>query len=135
MVHTCQIQVRFKDIDQMGHVNNSVYFTYAEQARMYFFDQTMPYLNWREKAFIVAKMEANYHLPVLLHDKVEIKTTLEPLGNKSVTLNHELMVLGSVRCTLKSILVAFDYKQNKSISLSQDWKASLMPYVKQDHKP
>lgn len=38
------LQIRFRDLDPLAHVNNSVYFIYLEEARSYYFDQLTPWL-------------------------------------------------------------------------------------------
>ncbi len=39
------VQIRFRDLDPLAHVNNTVYFTYFEEARSYYFDQLDTWLN------------------------------------------------------------------------------------------
>jgi acyl-CoA thioester hydrolase len=36
-VFTCVMPIRWGDMDAMGHVNNTVYFRYMEQARLEWF--------------------------------------------------------------------------------------------------
>jgi acyl-CoA thioester hydrolase len=38
------LQIRFRDLDPLAHVNNSVYFIYFEEARSHYFDQLTPWL-------------------------------------------------------------------------------------------
>ena len=38
------LQIRFRDLDPLAHVNNSVYFIYFEEARSHYFDQLKPWL-------------------------------------------------------------------------------------------
>lgn len=45
MIKPVEIQVRFADLDVMGHVNNSVYLSYFEMARVHYFGELLGY-NW-----------------------------------------------------------------------------------------
>jgi acyl-CoA thioester hydrolase len=38
------LQIRFRDLDPLAHVNNSVYFIYFEEARSHYFSQLTPWL-------------------------------------------------------------------------------------------
>src|SRR6266699_3899300 len=38
------VQIRFRDLDPLAHVNNTVYFTYFEEARSYYFNQLHSWL-------------------------------------------------------------------------------------------
>ncbi len=52
-----QIQIRFKDIDKLGHVNNSNHITYFEIARLdYFHELTQDELkiDWKNQGIILA---------------------------------------------------------------------------------
>jgi acyl-CoA thioester hydrolase len=72
----------------MGHVNNATYFTYAEQARIYFFHQLVgDEWNWNKQGILVARNEMDYLLPIHFNDKVDIYVYCKHIGNKSYTLS------------------------------------------------
>jgi acyl-CoA thioester hydrolase len=65
------IQVRFRDLDALGHVNNAVYLTYLEVARAAYFSRLEP--DWVGKGhFILARAEVDFLRPILLEDPVEV---------------------------------------------------------------
>jgi YbgC/YbaW family acyl-CoA thioester hydrolase len=67
------VEIRFADIDAMGHVNNAVYFSYFEQARMaYFKDRVARIWDWNEDGVIVARNEIDYIYPVFLNDRMKL---------------------------------------------------------------
>jgi YbgC/YbaW family acyl-CoA thioester hydrolase len=82
--HKSTIQIRFKDIDHMGHVNNANHITYFELARIHYFrDVINEVVNWNEQGVILAKTEINYHRPILLSDNVFVYSRVSKMGNKS----------------------------------------------------
>jgi acyl-CoA thioester hydrolase len=126
MITPAKIQVRYADLDTMGHVNNSVYLTYFEYARVHYFNELLG-LNWDWKKFgvLVAKNEISYLKAIHLNEVPEVEILLESIGTKSFTLAYEIRVDGDLRTTGKSILVCFDARQNCSIEVNEDWKIAL----------
>lgn len=131
-MHTTSIQVRFSDCDSFKHVNNAVYLTYAEQARIHFFDDVLgKAIDWKAKGLILAKAEVNYILPILLHDKIEIDTKCVKVGSKSVRLHYSIWKLDKgariEMCNGETVLVGFDYIANRSMVIEDNWKNLLLP--------
>ena len=126
MITPAKIQVRFADLDTMGHVNNSVYLSYFEYARVHYFNELLG-LNWDWSRFgvLVAKNEISYLKPVLLNDVPHVEVLLESIGSKSITLAYEITVNGALTTTGKSVLVCFDSSAQTSIPVSEDWNRVL----------
>lgn len=126
MIEPAKIQVRYADLDTMGHVNNSVYFTYFEYTRVYYFNQLLSEeWKWDTDGVLVASNEISYLKPVLLNEIPEIELFLVKIGTKSFTLAYELRVNGELRTIGKSTLVGFNSKTNKSIAINNTWKNAL----------
>ena len=126
------IQIRFSDIDVMGHVNNAVYLSYFELARMHFFKELIgEKWDWNKLGILLARNEVNYRLPILLNDDdVHIKTWCTSIGNSSMTVEYEVFksVKGEqvVVTTGASVLVCFDYISQSKIPVPEIWKAKLI---------
>lgn len=133
--HTSYIQVRFADIDKLGHVNNATYLTYFEIARMQFFEdefKNITDLDWKNKGLILAKTEVEFLVPVLLEDKVEIETYCTKIGNKSFELAYRVFKINGPRILAakgSSVLVAFNYVDQKSIPVEDNWKKELSRFL------
>lgn len=134
--HTSQIQVRFADIDKLGHVNNAKYLSYFEIARMQFFEdefKNVKDLDWKTKGLILAKTEVEFIVPILLEDKVEIETFCTKIGNKSFDLAYRVFRINNQERMLaakgSSVLVAFNYVEQKSIPVEESWKKELSRFL------
>lgn len=113
-----KIQVRFADCDMMGHVNNAVYLSYFEQARMHYFGQMVgAEWDWNKDGIILAKNVVEYVYPVFLHDKPEIIIYLKEIGDKSFTLSYKVLVNEKLCTKGESTLVCFDFVKNTSVSI------------------
>ena len=67
--HQTPIQIRFNDVDIMGHVNNSVYQNYFDYARLQYFEQVFGYrMDWYDKALVLVKIEIEYLKPVEMYE-------------------------------------------------------------------
>jgi len=85
--HTTSIEIRFRDLDPLQHVNNAVFNTYFEEARIRFI-QTIPELNSSMKSgysFVLAQLELKYIKPVLYNEEIVVGSSLKEIGNSSVT--------------------------------------------------
>lgn len=118
MIKPAKIQVRFRDCDMMGHVNNAVYLSYFEQARMHYFEKLIG-ADWdyKKDGILLVKNEVEYLKPVLLHDIPEIIVYLVEIGEKSFTLGYEVRVDDEMRSKGISKLVCFDFESQKSVAV------------------
>lgn len=116
-----KIQVRFADCDVMGHVNNAVYLSYFEMARMHYFHYMVgDNWDWKENGIILVKNEVTYLKPVLLHDKPEIRVFAGNMGKTSFEMSYELFVNEELYSTGYSKLVCFDFKAQHSVPVYQE---------------
>lgn len=128
-----QQEIRFGDIDVMGHVNNAVYLSYFEQARMSWFKQLIDGVwDWEKDGIVLARNEVDYLMPVLLSDALEIHTSCESIGNSSLTLVYEVFRKAQGQdkwlcCSRgKSVLVCFDYHKREKRGVPESWREKLM---------
>jgi len=85
------IPIRWGDMDAMGHVNNTVYFRYMEQARISWFEDLIPdEAAWRSVAIVIANASCNYKRPVTYPGTVEVKLLVGQPGGSSVPTFYEL---------------------------------------------
>lgn len=132
MITPATIQVRFSDCDMMGHVNNAMYLSYFEMARIHYFGVLFGKdRDWKKNGVLLRKNEVEYLKPVLLHEHPEICVYTEHIGTKSFTVSYELKVNGEIRTTGKSVLVCFDSTINSTILLADEMKAALETLRKQ----
>jgi acyl-CoA thioester hydrolase len=131
--HKSIIQVRFKDIDIMGHVNNANHFTYFELARMQYFNEVVSEsINWEEEGIILAHMEIDYKKPILLHDHVLVYARVSKLGTKSFDFEYCIVVENDnaidIVATGKSVQVCFNYLSNQTVLVPELWRAKVEAY-------
>ena len=127
-----KIQVRFADLDLMGHVNNSVYLSYFEMARVHFFAKILgPGWDWNTQGIILVRNEIDYLKPIFLHDKPLVYISVDEIGNKSFILSYKIKVEEKLVTTGKSVMVAYDSVISKSVLIPQKMREALLKI----HKP
>jgi acyl-CoA thioester hydrolase len=125
------IAIRFSDIDAVSHVNNAIYLTYFEEARLKYWREI---INWdlTKNGIIVGRSEVNYLKPIVLKDEVSCYVRVTRIGNSSFDVMHVLVKAtphGEEICTTgKTVCVSYDYSANKSVSIPQPERLRMIAY-------
>ena len=124
-----RIEVRFRDCDTMGHVNNAVFFTYFEQARIVMADTLGLRRSLEDTGLglILAHASCDYKAQVLFGDVIDIGVAVTAIGRSSFTGEYEIRRVkdDSVVATGKSVQVIFDYAAGKTISIPDVFREKL----------
>jgi acyl-CoA thioester hydrolase len=131
--HSAPIQIRFKDIDALGHVNNANFLSYLESARIAYFKESIKEnINWSKKGIILANVNINYKIPVLLNDELLVKTRCSRIGTKSFDLSYSIVKIENGKeievADATTIMVCYDYETGQSIEMLPVWKAQLKKF-------
>jgi acyl-CoA thioester hydrolase len=110
-------RVRFRDCDAMGHVNNAVYSTYLEEARI----GVLGGLG----GFILARVEIDFRAELRAGEHVEVRSRCSRVGTKSFDLEHVIEADGRVVAEAKSVLVSYDYGRGESVPIPHELRARL----------
>jgi len=124
------IHIRFNDIDVIGHVNNAIYLSYFEEARKDFFNELIDMKwDWSTEGTLLARNELDYKVPIHLEDEARIEIWVSRIGNKSLDISYRIVKNDNgnwVECTVgKSVVVCFNYKENKTIEIPEKWRVAL----------
>ena len=131
---TEHIQIRFRDTDVVGHVNNAVYVTYFEMARIVLFKEIF---NWNSNRdylntapVIVAMNSCNYKIPLFIGAKIKAECCVSKIGRKSFTIFTEIIDEnnGAIYADGETVIVFYDYNIEKSIDIPQKYKLVLQKF-------
>ena len=126
MVHEKRIEIRWRDLDALRHVNNAVYATYLEECR----DE------WATRAlagtgdlwdYVLARVSIDFRQELTQEDDaVIVSVRLERVGTSSLTLREEIRKLdGTLSAEAESVLVARDSDTGRSRALTDEERAAL----------
>lgn len=132
MKHRTAIQIRFKDVDALGHVNNANHVTYFEYARIRFFDDLIGGdIDWETEGMILAHQQVHYKKPIYLKDEISVLTWFMKSGTTSFELGYEIVRTekdGSetLCATGSSVQVCFNYKTQKPVPIPEKWRTKMI---------
>jgi acyl-CoA thioester hydrolase len=126
-----EIQVRWRDMDALGHVNNVQYYEYFEMARITYLERLgvwHPGGKWIDVGVILASNSCRYKAPVTYPDTVLVGTRVSTLGIDRVAMEN-LMVsrtLGVVAAEGKAVVVSYDYRRKRKRPWSEEQRAAFI---------
>lgn len=121
------IEICFRDIDALGHVNNARYLGFMEDIRIQYLYQMFPDLgfqkNFKKFPFVLGDVYCRFISPVFLGEHIRIATAVTSIGTKSFIMEYEIQELKSQRlvATGKTTMVMFDIKTQSSYPVPQDF--------------
>ena len=126
------IPVRYGDLDPQGHMNNSRFFTFIEQARMLYV-KTLGLWDgedFLDLGLIVADAHIAYLAPVKLEQTIRVSARVSRLGNKSIVFEYEMadFQTGQVCARGDTVMVTFDYRAGKAIPVPANWREAIAAY-------
>lgn len=125
MIHSIDIQLRFNDTDAFGHLNNAVFATFTESARMAFLAEVAGF----EDNLILANLNIDYLAQVKFTDTLRVTTGVQKLGNTSITLKQDILANDKTAAQVSSVVVIFDYATQSPTRITDMARAKLEPYV------
>lgn len=122
-----QVSVRFSETDALGHVNNTSYFIYLEEARIKFFETVRAGLGEVDWSCILASIKCDFINQAYFNQLLTVKTFVTRIGTKSFDLKQDIICSQTNQLIgrSQSVLVNFDFKKQKSIVLSNSLKEEL----------
>ena len=113
--------VRVRDVDAMGHVNNAVFLTYIEDARIAFLRR----IGAEVPEMILARAEIDFRAPLSEGDELEIGVRSLRVGTKSFELEYELRVGDKLAAEAKTVIVSYDYAAGQPVAVPDHWREKL----------
>jgi acyl-CoA thioester hydrolase len=113
-------------MDAMGHVNNTVYFRYMEQARIGWFDALVPGDEaWQSTGIVIVNASCNFKRPINYPGTVEVRVFAGPPGGSSVPTFYDLLVNEEPYADGAAVVVFIDMRTQKPIRIPTDIRERL----------
>lgn len=126
--HLTPIEVRFRDLDVFGHVNNGVIFTYIETARIrYLIDVGVrsPQAGWNDLAFILTHINCDFRKPIFYGQRVEVGSRIVEIKRSSLRLAHQVEADGELAAEGDGVMVHFDYAVQSSTPIPPEMRVKI----------
>ncbi len=126
LVHVERIAIRWGDMDAMGHVNNTVYFRFMEQARIGWFEALVPRGEaWKATGIVIANASCNFKRAMNYPGTVDVKVYTAPPGGSSVATFYELVSGGELYADGAATVVFVDMERQKPVRIPESIRARL----------
>ena len=123
---SCPVELRYGDVDAMNHVNNSVFVTLLETARVRLWQQRFGFSgSARDIPMIVARVAVDYRSPVGLEEPVEIGVGVREIGRTSFTLAYRIEASGRLAAEAETVQVLYDYGQGQPVPIAGEVRRTL----------
>ncbi|MCL6571995.1 MAG: acyl-CoA thioesterase [Bacillus sp. (in: Bacteria)] len=130
-MHEIQVTVRFGETDALGHINNTSYFIYLEEARIRFIERLgykMDSENWN---FILASTKCDFFSQGYFDQRLAIHSYVSKIGTKSFQLEHDIICTQTMELIAKgnAIMVYFDFEKQRSEHIPLLLREGLKDYL------
>jgi acyl-CoA thioester hydrolase len=122
------IQIRFRDTDAMGHVNNAVYLTYLEVARTAYWHQVFAVANYNAVDFILARAAIDFVRPLHIADQATVWIRVNEIGEKSFGFAYEIVTAAGIAAHAETTQVMFDYAAGRSKPMATAQRAAILAF-------
>lgn len=131
--HSLPVQIRFNDIDILGHLNNIVYFALYDLAKARFLETIRDgHVDWRKVECVIANIDCTYIKQILFGEEIEVKSRCIHLGERSFILRQCLVEVKTqeIRSVCDTVMVCFDPSTGKSAPMSPTLRSAIINYEK-----
>ena len=126
-------EVTFRDLDVFGHVNNAVYLTYIENARLGYLREALGVESLEDLLVILAKVRIDFRSRASLGEVLEIGARVSRIGTKSFDLDHEVRGPDARLVAVASTtLVTFDYRGDTTMPVPDLWRERIQSFEAKD---
>ncbi len=126
-MHEVRLQIRWRDMDAYGHVNNAVYLTYLEEARDAWVQRVLGPVSEDTWHFVLARVAIDYRRELKQEDReVLVRCRLDSIGRSSIRTREEIRTLdGTLSAEAASVIVPRDPDTGRSRPLTEAERAAL----------
>lgn len=129
--HRIPLQVRFSDVDRLGHVNNSVYQQFYDLGRLHYFQSVLEGpMEWEGDVVVLAHLEVDYLHPVTLEHQLHVGTRTLFVGTRSFRMEQVIFDTEAQRIYSRaiSVMVGFNGQRQQSADLRPEWLKAMQAY-------
>jgi len=119
------LEVPYRDIDAMGHLNNAVYFSYCEFARQKYWDRVVGLKSFRDIGFIMANSSIDYRRPVYMGDVLEVDIRCTRIGNASFDFAYRITRGDELVAEARSTQVLWDWDLGAKRAFSDELREQI----------
>ncbi len=134
-METITVKSRFCETDALGHINNTTYFVYLEEARIKFFQTIGFEMDVKDWRFILASTKCDFVSQGYFNQELQVTTYISRIGSKSFQLEHDIMCAETHQLIAKgnAVIVYFNFNEQRSETIPDLLKNQLTSYLRPEN--
>lgn len=124
-----QEPLRFRDMDPLGHINNSVYATLLEQNRIAFQDQPGGFREAEGQSAVLATQTIDFLREMHWPGVAEVRLGIGHIGRSSIQIHQQIALEGALIAQARCVQVLIDNTTRKAVAVSEAQRAMLAPWT------
>ncbi len=123
--YSLPVQIRFNDIDPLGHINNNVYFSFFDLGKIDYWEKMQARsLDWTEGSVVLANVNVDYFSPIYYKESIVVESKIIELGNKSGVFLQQIrnVKTNEIKCRCRSVFVAYNTALQTSMAIPDKWR-------------
>lgn len=129
--HRADLQLRFNDVDVLGHVNNTVYFAFYDTGKALYFMHTKGLsADWSRVDRVIANITCSYMAPIVFGEDIEVLTRCVAIGRKSFTLQQMLREkkTGQIKSLCETVMVSIDPDTKQPVEVKDSMRKAFSEF-------
>lgn len=129
--HRVPLQMRFNDIDMLGHLNNTVYIEFFDLGKSEYFKSLMADgIDLQNIPIVVVNINCSFYSPTYVDEHIEVVTAVVSMSERSLKMEQRIINpdTGDVKCVATTIMAGFDVKTAKGTPLDSNWVSAISDY-------
>lgn len=129
--HCLPVQMRFTDIDMLGHLNNNVYLTFMDLAKVSYFSDVLPEgMDWKSINAVVVHISCDFYTPSYFNESLEVWTTVTSVSTHSFKMEQRIVnsSTGQTKCIGYTVMAGFDPATAKGTAIDRHWVECVEKY-------
>ncbi len=129
------VQIRFNDVDVLGHVNNTVYFAFYDTGKAHYFKSvgSKP-VDWKHVDTVIANVDCAFLAPVFFGEEIEVLTACMSIHEKSFRIIQLIREKnsGEIKSACETVMVCFNPETGMTCPVDEEWENNLMKFEGRD---
>lgn len=129
--HKIPLQLRFNDVDVLGHVNNTVYFSFYDTGKAHYFNSVLKEkMDWQNVDTVIAHINCSYLSPIVFGENIEVRTRCTAIGEKSLHLEQILVEsdTNEIKSVCRTVMVGYNPATKRSEAIDERKKRLFCEY-------
>jgi acyl-CoA thioester hydrolase len=123
------VEVRFRDLDLMGHAHHTLPLIYFEEARAAYWREIAGRSGVEDIDYVIGEAQVRFHQRIRYPGRLEVGVRVSRIGGKSFVMEYELRSPeGELLATGRTVQVMYDYAAGRSIPIPPELKQRILAY-------